>query len=80
MRTSLTVMSVAATISVFSFLNLATTAPNTLLSERGSGRIQTEHMERGSGRISTSQAYRGSGRFNNNPAEQAYRGSGRFSA
>ena len=73
-------MSVAATISVFSFLSLATPASYTLLSERGSGRIQAEQMERGSGRVSTNQAYRGSGRFNNDTAEQAYRGSGRLSA
>ncbi|ESA35491.1 hypothetical protein N836_12355 [Leptolyngbya sp. Heron Island J] len=73
-------MSVAATISVFSLLTLATTAPNLLLSERGSGRIQTEHMERGSGRIGTEQTYRGSGRFNHDTVDQAYRGSGRLSA
>ena len=78
MRISLSVMSVAATISVFNFLGLIGTTPDMQLAERGSGRIKTEQTaERGSGRVTNDQAYRGSGRFK---TDQAYRGSGRFVA
>lgn len=78
MRLSLSVVSVAATISVFNFLGLLGTAPGIQLSERGSGRITSELMaERGSGRSPNDRAYRGSGRVN---TDQAYRGSGRLVA
>ena len=80
MRISLSVMSVAATISVCNFLGLPVTNSNNsnlLASERGSGRIQMAQIDRGSGRVTTDQAYRGSGRIRN---DQAYRGSGRFTA
>ena len=75
MRTSLSVLSVAAAISVFSSLGLAISTPNLQAAERGSGRIGTEELDRGSGRGPV--AYRGSGRITQ---EEAYRGSGRLSA
>ncbi|MEM7794397.1 MAG: hypothetical protein AAF579_08080 [Cyanobacteria bacterium P01_C01_bin.118] len=87
MRTSLSVLSIAATISVFHLLGLTFTLPNFELTDRGSGRLTTdlaidrgsgrsndEKIERGSGRVVV---YRGSGRVTTDPA--AYRGSGRFS-
>ncbi|NEQ50378.1 MAG: hypothetical protein F6K11_09635 [Leptolyngbya sp. SIO3F4] len=84
MRTSLSVMSVAATISVFNFLGLVVTTPDFLSAERGSGRTQTEkNIDRGSGRLMTDRGsgrlmtYRGSGRISN---DYAYRGSGRMVA
>ena len=63
MRISPLVMSIAATISVFNFLGLATVDPNLLLAERGSGRIMNDTAYRGSGRITNDTAYRGSGRL-----------------
>lgn len=92
MRLSLSVLSVAASISVFNSLGLTISIPS-LQAERGSGRIQTEQFDRGSGRIQAQQselfnlsdrgsgrgpaAYRGSGRIS---TDQAYRGSGRLIA
>ena len=76
MRTSLSVLSVAAAISVFSSLGLTISTANLYAAERGSGRIGTEELDdRGSGRSPV--AYRGSGRITQ---EDAYRGSGRLSA
>ncbi|MEM7063151.1 MAG: hypothetical protein AAF572_08300 [Cyanobacteria bacterium P01_B01_bin.77] len=92
MGLSLSVLSVAASISVFNSLGLTISIPN-LQVERGSGRVQTDQLDRGSGRMQAQQselftlsdrgsgrgpaAYRGSGRITN---EQAYRGSGRLIA
>lgn len=86
MRLSLSVLSIAATISVLGL----TTLPDFLTTDRGSGRLTTELADRGSGRFDTSQpdqvdrgsgrgpvAYRGSGRITQ---DEAYRGSGRIVA
>ncbi|MBX2864264.1 MAG: hypothetical protein KTR27_12000 [Leptolyngbyaceae cyanobacterium MAG.088] len=75
MRISLSVMSIAVTISVCNILGLAINNSNLIASERGSGRIQSEQIDRGSGRITTKLIDRGSGRIT---IEQAYRGSGRI--
>lgn len=73
-------MPVAAAISICSLLGIVITSSDLVLSERGSGRIQTDYTERGSGRTTNGQAYRGSGRLTNTSVEQAYRGSGRLSS
>lgn len=82
MRISLSVMSVAATISVFNILGLVVTSPDFLLTERGSGRIESEQIDRGSGRIMANQSDRGSGRVMADRGSgriMVYRGSGRIS-
>ena len=81
MRISLSVMSVAATISVFNCLGLVVPPSNLLSAERGSGRIHIEQLDRGSGR-SVHQTDRGSGRMTADRGSGrlvAYRGSGRIS-
>lgn len=85
MGLSLSVLSVATSISVLNFLGLTISIPS-LQAERGSGRIQTEQLDRGSGRIQAQQfdllklSDRGSGRIQAQQSdvfELSDRGSGR---